>query len=138
MLLLIKKDTDTWIEQTKTKPQETLEFKVNKQMQTFSFNTPLNLVEEGKWLLAVSSFEFTNSVFKITDENNAFSIIIPGHYQTKSAEELNNLLELRSLELHVKEVIKRANKLKIGNNEYKLSDFDTQNNEIVEEIRNVK
>ena len=33
--LLIKKHTDTLIEQTKTKPQETLEFKMNKQMQTF-------------------------------------------------------------------------------------------------------
>ena len=129
LLLLIKKHTDTLIEQTKTKPQETLEFKMNKQMQTFLFNPPINLVE-GKWLLAVSSFECTNSVFHITDENNSFSIIIPGHYQTKSAEktidELNNLLELRSLELHVKEVRKRGNNIKIGDNEYKLSDFDTQ------------
>ena len=52
LLLLIKKHTDTLIEQTKTKPQETVEFKMNKQMQTFSFNPPINLVEEGKWLLA--------------------------------------------------------------------------------------
>ena len=48
LLLLIKKHTDTLIEQTKTKPQETLEFKMNKQMQTFSFYLPLNLVEVGK------------------------------------------------------------------------------------------
>ena len=53
LLLLIEKHTDTLIEQTKTKPQETLEFKMNKQMQTFSFNPPINLLEEGKWLLAV-------------------------------------------------------------------------------------
>ena len=32
MLLLLKKHTDTMIEQTKTRPQETLEFKMNKQM----------------------------------------------------------------------------------------------------------
>ena len=38
LLLLIKKRTDTLIEQTKTKPQETLDFKMNKQMQIFSFN----------------------------------------------------------------------------------------------------
>ena len=38
LLLLIKKHTNTLIEQTKMKPQETLEFKLNKQMQTFSFN----------------------------------------------------------------------------------------------------
>ena len=82
LLLLIKKHTDTSIEQTKTKPQETLEFKMNKKMQIFLFNPPINLIEEGKWLLAVILFEFTNSVFNINNENNSFSIIIPGHYQT--------------------------------------------------------
>ena len=130
LLLLIKKHTDTLIEQTKTKSQETLEFKMNKQMQTFSFNPPINLVEEGKWLLGVSSFECTNSVFNITNENNLFSIIIPGHYQTEFAEktidDLKQLLELKSLELHVEEVGKRGNKIRIADNEYKLSDFDTQ------------
>ena len=35
LLLLIEKHTDTLIEQTRTKPQETLEYKMNKQMQTF-------------------------------------------------------------------------------------------------------
>ena len=130
------------IEQTKTKPQETLEFKMNKQMQTFSFNPPINLVEEDRWLLAVSSFECTNSVFNITNENNSFSIILPGHYQNKSDEEtiadLNKLLELKSLELHVNEVKKRGNIIKIGDNEYKLSDFDNQKYEILQELKNVK
>ena len=88
LLFLIKKHTDTLIEQTRTKPQEVLEFKMNKQMQTFSFSPPINLVEEGKWLLAVSSFECTNSVFNINNENNSFSIIIPGHNQTEFAEKI--------------------------------------------------
>ena len=78
LLLLIKKHTDTLIEQTKTKSHETLEFKMNKQMRTFLFNPPINLVED-KWLMAVSLFDCTNSVFNITSENNSFSIIIPGH-----------------------------------------------------------
>ena len=129
LLLLIKKHTDTLIEQTKTKPQGTLEFKKNKQMQTFSFNPPINLVE-GKWLLGVSSLECTNSVFNITNENNSFSIILPGNYQTEFAEkminDMNELLELKSLELHIEKVRKRGNKIKIGDNEYNLSDFDTQ------------
>ena len=141
LLLLIKKHTDTLIEQTKTKPQETLEFKMSKQRQTFSFNPPINLVEEGKWLLAVSSFECTNSVFNITNENNSFSIIIPGHYETEFARQiidnLNKLLELKSLELHVEEVKKRGNKIKIAIKEYKLSDFDTQKYEIFEELKKV-
>ena len=73
--------------------------------------------------MAVSLFDCTNSVSNITHENNSFSIIVPGNYETESAEEtideLNKLLELRSLELHVKEVRKRGDKIKIGNNEYK-------------------
>ena len=106
LLLLIKKHTGTLIEQTKTKPQETLEFKMNKQMQTFSFNPPINLVEEGKWLMAVSLFECTNSVFDIINENNL--------------------------------KLKKGNKIKIGDNEYILSDFDNQKNEILEELKKVK
>ena len=95
LLLLIKKHTDTLIEQTKTKPQETLEFKMNKQKQTFSFNPPINLVEEGKWLIGVSLYECTNSVVNIINENNSFSIIIPGHYQNKSDEKtIDNLNKL--------------------------------------------
>ena len=141
LLLLIKKHTDSLIENTKTKPQETLEFKMDKQMQTFSFNPPINLVEEGKWLLGVSSFECTNSVFNITNENNSFSIITPGHYETEFAEQiigdLNKLLELKSLELHVEEVRKRGNIIKIGDKEYKLSDFDNQKYEIIEELKKV-
>ena len=88
LLLLTKKHTDTLIEQKKTNSQETPDFKMNKQMQTFSFNPPINLVEEGNWLLAVSSFECTNSVFNITNENNSFSITIAGHWETKSDEKL--------------------------------------------------
>ena len=142
LLLLIKKHTDTLIEQTRTKPQETLEFRMNKQMQTFSFNPSINLVEEGKWLLAVSSFECTNSVFNITNENNSFSIIIPGHYQNKSDEEtideLNKLLELRSqngIDLHVEQVRKKG---LILINDCSLSILGMFKDEILEELKKVK
>ena len=142
LLLLIKKHTDTLIEQTITKPQGTLEFKLNKQMQNSSFNPPINLVEEGKWLLAVSSLGCKNSVFNITIENNSFPVIIPGHYQNKSDEktidDVNKLLELKSLELHVEEVRKRGNKIKIGDDDYNLSDFDTRKNEILKELKKAK
>ena len=98
-------------------------------MQTFSFSPPINLVEEGEWLLGVSFFDYTNSVFNINNENNSFSITVPGHWQTKSDQktinELNKVLELGSLELHVREVKRKGNK-KIGDIQYKLSDFDTK------------
>ena len=142
LLLLIKKHTDILIQETRSGPQETLEFVMNKQMESFSFNPPITLIEEGKWLLGLTSFECTNSVFNITIENNSFSFTIPGHWDYKSAEktidELNNLLELRSLELHVKEVRKRGNEIKRGDNEYKISEFDTQKYQILEELKNAK
>ena len=86
VLVLIKIQTDTLVEQTKSRPQETLKFKLNMQMETFSFNPPLNLSKEGKWLLAVTCFEATNSVFNITNVNNSFSITISGHWNSESAE----------------------------------------------------
>ena len=142
LLLLIKKHTDTLIDQTKTKPQETLEFKMIKQMQTFSFNPPIKLFEEGKWLLAVSSFECINSVFNLTNENNSFSIIVPGHYETESAEktihELNKLLELRSqngIELHVEQVRKKG---LILINDYSLSSLGMFKDELLEHLKNAK
>ena len=55
-------------------------------MQTFSFSPPKNIIEEGKWLLGVTSFECKISVFNITNENNYFSITIPDRWNSKSAE----------------------------------------------------
>ena len=90
----------------------------------------------------MSSFECTKSVINITDDNNSFSIITPAHWESEFAEkiidEVNRLLELRSLELHVNEVRKRGNKIKIGDIEYKLSDFDNQKYEIIDELKKAK
>ena len=78
----------------------------------------------------------------ITDENNSFSIIIPGHWETEFAEkiidEVNRLLELKSFELHVEEVRRRGNIIKVGDKEYKFSDFDNQKYEILEELKKAK
>ena len=52
--------------------------------------------------------------------------------------DLNKLLEVKSLELHVNEVRKRGSKKLIEDNEYILSDFDTQKNEILEKLKSVK
>ena len=112
---------------------------MNKQKQTFSFNPPIKLVEESKWLLGVTSFDFTNSVFNITNKNNSFSITIPGHWETKSAEkttdELSKFLDLRSengSDLHVEQI--RIKRLPLING-YSSSSLDTQKNEILEEIK---
>ena len=79
-------------------------------MESFSLNPPMNVAEEGKRFLAVTSFERTNSVFIVTNKNNSFSVTITGRWQTKTAEKtikkLNILLGLRSIEPHVKEIQK--------------------------------
>ena len=94
---------------------------MNKQMQTWSFNPPINLVEEGKWLLGVTSFECKNCVSNITNENNSFSISTPSHWNSEDDEELinelNKLRELRSeddIELHAVEVRETRNQIKMG------------------------
>ena len=142
LLILLKKHTDTLIEQTETKPQGTIGFEMNKAMQTFSFSPPINLVEESKWLLDVTSFEWTKSVFNLTNENNSFSITTPGHWETKSAEknidELNNLLEIRfqnGIELLVEQVRKKG---WIIIKDYSLSSLGTFENEVLEDLKSSK
>ena len=95
LLLLFEKHTDTLIERTKTKPQETLKIKVNKQLQFFSFIAAINLDEEGEWLSRVTSFEATNSVFNSTDENNSFSISTPSYWILQEGEELITKLKMK-------------------------------------------
>ena len=145
MLILIEKHTGALIKQTKTTPQKTLQFKLTKEMETFSFSPPINLIEEGKWLLPVTCFEATSSVFFITDENNTFSIIIPvipGHWSSRGSSatvfELRELLKFRGendFQLHVEEVKKKGNQIKIRSKEYELSELDTRKNEIIEDIK---
>ena len=90
----------------------------------------------------MSSFECTYSVFNITNENNSFSTTIPGHWRDSIEEQivnrLNKALEVRTLESHVEAVRTRGNKILIGDSVYKLSDFDTQKDEILKELKKVK
>ena len=145
MLLSNKKHTDTLIEQTKTKPQETREIVLYEQMKTFSFSPPINLSEKGNCLVAVTSFECTNSVFNITNENNSFSITIEVHWSSRGgAETINKLQKLiqfrpkNDIKLHVEEVKERANQIKIVDRDYKLSDLDTREEETNGELKNAE
>ena len=47
LLLCITKNFDTLLEQTHTKPQESLEFKMTKRREIFRFNPQLELKENG-------------------------------------------------------------------------------------------
>ena len=56
-------------------------------MGNFSFSTSTNLVEESKWLLAVTSFEATNTVSTISDKKNSFSNTIPSYWSSRGCAE---------------------------------------------------
>ena len=72
LLLSIAKSNQEIVDNTHSKPQETLEFKMNKQKESFSFDVPLELPEQ--WMMGVTSLEVYNSVYNITNKNNSFQI----------------------------------------------------------------
>ena len=72
LLLSITKNCETLIEQTHTKPQETLEFKMVKPRETFHFKPPFQI--KGDWMIGLTDLEVYNSIFNITEENNKFEL----------------------------------------------------------------
>ena len=74
LLLSIAKSNQEIVENTHSKPQETLEFKMNKQKESFSFDVPLLLPK--KWMMGVTSLEVYNTVYNITEKNNKLQIIL--------------------------------------------------------------
>ena len=74
LLLNIAKSNLDIVENTLSKPQETLEFKMNKQKESFSFDIPLDLPEQ--WMMGVTSLEVYNTVYNITEKNNKFKILL--------------------------------------------------------------
>ena len=72
LLLSITKNCETLIQQTHTKPQEALEFKMTKPRETFHFKPPIQI--KGDWMIGLTDLEVYNSIFNITEENNKFEI----------------------------------------------------------------
>ena len=72
LLLSITKNCETLIEQTHTKPRETLEFKMAKPTETFHFKLSIQI--QGDWMIDLPDLEVYNSIFNITEENNKFEI----------------------------------------------------------------
>ena len=74
LLLNIAKSNLDIVENTLSKPQETPEFKMTKQKESFSFDIPLELPE--KWMMGVTSLEVYNTVYNITEKNNKLKILL--------------------------------------------------------------
>ena len=70
LLLSITKNCQTLIEQTHRKADETLEFKMTRPRETFSFNPSIQV--KGNWMLGLTDLEVYNSIFNTTEENNKF------------------------------------------------------------------
>ena len=67
LLLSLAKSSQEIVKNTHSKPQETLEFKMTKQKESFSFDVPLLLNET--WMMGVTSLEVYNTVYNITNSN---------------------------------------------------------------------
>ena len=64
------KNCETLIEQTHSKAEETLEFKLNKPREMFRFKPPNQI--KGDWMIGLTDLEVYISIFNITKENNKF------------------------------------------------------------------
>ena len=85
ILLKIAKSNQKIVENTHSKPQETLEFKMTKQKESFSSDVPLHLNE--KWMMGVTSLEVCNTVYNITEKNNKVQFLLK--YKQLDALELD-------------------------------------------------
>ena len=74
LLLSFAKSNLDIVENTLSKPQETLEFKMNKQKESFSIDIPPDLPE--LWMMRVTSLEVYNTVYNITEKNNKFKRLL--------------------------------------------------------------
>ena len=70
LMLSITKNSETLIEQTHWKAEETLEFNMIKTRETFHFNPPIQI--KGGWMIGLTSLEVYACIFNITEENNKF------------------------------------------------------------------
>ena len=66
LLLGIAKSNQEIVENTHSKPQETPEFKMTKQKESFLFDGPPQLIE--KWMMGITSLEVYNTIYNITEK----------------------------------------------------------------------
>ena len=72
LLLSVTRNCQTLIEQTHTRPGETLEYRMIEPRETFHFSPPIQF--NGDWMIGLTDLEVYNSIFNITTTNNKFEI----------------------------------------------------------------
>ena len=89
LLLPITKNCETLIKRTHTKPRDTLDFKLTKPREIFSFKASISI--EGSRMIGLGNLEECNSVFIITEEKNKFELYT-GNFDKISFAELKDEL----------------------------------------------
>ena len=95
LLLSIPENCETPIEQTHTKPEGTLEFKLTQANKILSIKPPVQI--EGSWMIGLTSLELYNSFFNITEENNKFELFTDNFDEFSLAELKNEFDEFLSI-----------------------------------------
>ena len=70
LLLEMAKTLNDIKENTHSKAQETLEFKMNTPQKDFQFDEPIILNND--WMMGVTNLEVYNTVYNINENNNTF------------------------------------------------------------------
>ena len=84
LLLHILKSNLEIVENTHSKAQETLEFKMNTPTKDFQFDEPLLL--SGNYMMGVTNLEVYNTVYNIDHHNNRFTILINELQRSKRSD----------------------------------------------------
>ena len=74
LLLHLLKSSLQIVENTHSKRQETLEFKMSTSQKHFQFDEPLIL--SGEWMMGITNLEVYNTVYNINETNNKFELEI--------------------------------------------------------------
>ena len=74
LLLSFAKSNQEIVENTHSKPQESLELQITKQKESFSFDVPLKQQEQ--WMIGVTSLEVYNTVYNITEKIYKLQILL--------------------------------------------------------------
>ena len=112
LLLSIAKSNQEIFEFTHSEPQETLQFKMNKENESFSFDVPFELQEQ--WMMGITSLEVNNTVYNITPINSKLEILLT-EQQLKSLNIVTGLV-LKAEYLNKtsdNEFVEKANKFKV-------------------------
>ena len=115
------------VENTLSKPQETLELKMNEQKESFSFDIPLELPEQG--MMGVTSLDVYDTVYYSTSENNSFQIKLTEEQIEKSDIDISLVFDVEVYHKHkeldfikiVYGLINITQKVQIYSTTYKIS-----------------